>query len=87
MSVRVGVRDFRSKLSHYLDLVKEGTEVVVITERGKAVAELRGPSQLERLIAEGLVRPASKPKGKTPPLRGPYLERPNLSDTVIEGRR
>jgi prevent-host-death family protein len=87
MSVRVGVRDFRSKLSHYLDLVKDGTEVVVVTDRGKAVAELRGPSQLQRLIEEGLVRPATKARGTPTPLRGPRLERPNLSDTVIEGRR
>jgi prevent-host-death family protein len=87
MTVRVGVREFRSKLSHYLDLVKDGSELVVITERGKAVAELSGPSNLERMIEEGLVRPASKPKGKLPPLHGPRLERPNLSDTVIEGRR
>lgn len=87
VTVRVGVREFRAKLSDYLDLVKGGTEVVVITERGKAVARLNGPSNLERLIAEGRVRPASRPKGKLPPLRGPELERPNLSDTVIEMRR
>jgi prevent-host-death family protein len=87
MSVRVGVRDFRSKLSHYLDLVNDGTEVVVITERGKAVAELHGPSQLQRLIEAGLVRPATKSRGTPTPPPGSRLDRPNLSDTVIEGRR
>jgi prevent-host-death family protein len=62
VSVTVGVRKLRENLSHYLDLVKEGREVVVITERGKPVARLEGPSNLERLIAEGRVRPALKPK-------------------------
>jgi len=62
VSVTVGVRKFRENLSYYLDLVKDGTEVVVITERGKPVARLQGPSNLERLIAEGRVRPARKPK-------------------------
>jgi prevent-host-death family protein len=62
MSVTVGIRKFRENLSHYLDLVKEGRESVVITERGKPVARLSGPSNLERMIAEGRVRPARKPK-------------------------
>lgn len=62
VSVTVGVRKFRENLSYYLDLVREGRNVVVITERGKPVARLQGPSNLERLIAEGRVRPARKPK-------------------------
>lgn len=64
MSVTVGIRKFRENLSHYLDLVKEGRESVVITERGKPVARLSGPSNLERMIAEGRVRPARKPKSQ-----------------------
>jgi prevent-host-death family protein len=86
VSVTVGVRKFRENLSHYLDLVKEGREVVVITERGKPVARLEGPSNLERLIAEGRVRPAKRPKRPIPPLEGPELGPPYLSDVVIEGR-
>jgi prevent-host-death family protein len=62
VTVTVGIRKFRENQSHYLDLVKEGREMVVITERGKPVARLQGPSNLERLIAEGRVTPASKPK-------------------------
>ena len=62
MTVTVGVRKLREQLSHYLDLVKDGREVVVITERGKPIARLQGPSNLERLVAEGRVRPAKKPK-------------------------
>lgn len=85
MSVTIGVRKFRENLSHYLDLVKDGSNVVVITERGKPVARLEGPSNLERLIAEGRVRPAKRPKRPLPPLEGPELEPPYLSDVVIEG--
>jgi prevent-host-death family protein len=88
MSVTVGVRKFRENLSHYLDLVKEGREVVVITERGEPVARLSGPSNLERLIAEGRVIPARKPKGAVrlkPPIRidGP----PWPSEILIEDRK
>ena len=61
MSVTVGVRKFRENLRHYLDLVRDGTETVVVTDRGKAIAELHGPSNLQRLIDEGLVRPAKRP--------------------------
>ena len=86
VSVTVGVRKLRENLSHYLDLVREGREVVVITERGKPVARLEGPSNLERLVAEGLVTPAAEPKRPIPPLEGPELGPPYLSDVVIEGR-
>jgi prevent-host-death family protein len=85
VSVTVGVRKFRENLSQYLDLVKDGSNVVVITERGKPVARLEGPSNLERLIAEGRVRPAKRAKRPLPPLEGPELEPPYLSDVVIEG--
>ena len=37
--VEVGVRELKSKLSHYIDLVQHGSEVIV-TEHGKPVATL-----------------------------------------------
>jgi len=86
VSVTVGIRKFRENLSHYLDLVKEGREVVIITERGRPVARLEGPATLERLIAEGKVIPAQKPKRPLPPLdKLPKIGPPYLSDIVIEG--
>jgi antitoxin (DNA-binding transcriptional repressor) of toxin-antitoxin stability system len=88
MSVTVGVRKFRENLRHYLDLVRDGTETVVVTDRGKAIAELHGPSNLQRLIDEGLVRPAKRPKR---PVRTEDLIEidgpPWLSDVVIADRR
>jgi prevent-host-death family protein len=88
MSVTVGVTRFRENLRHYLDLVREGTNVVIITEHGKPVARLQGPSNLERMIAEGRVHPAKRPKR---PLRLDRLieldEPPSLSDMIIEDRK
>jgi prevent-host-death family protein len=61
VSVTVGVRELQANLSAFLDRVKAGEEIV-ITERGKRVARLVGPSKVDQLIAEGRVRPAKKPK-------------------------
>jgi prevent-host-death family protein len=88
VSVTVGIRKFRENLSHYLDLVKDGRQSVVITERGKPVARLSGPSNLEKLIAEGKVTPARRPKR---PIREEDLIKidgpPWLSDVIIADRK
>ena len=58
---RVGVRELRQNLSVYLRRVKDG-ESLEVTEHGHPVAvlsPLREPkSVLDRMIAEGRVRPA-----------------------------
>jgi prevent-host-death family protein len=87
VSVTVGVRKLRESLSYYLDLAKNGGEVV-ITERGKRVARIVGPSKLDQLVNEGRVRPAKRPKTPIRPedliaIDGP----PYLSDIVIEDRK
>ena len=88
MAVTVGVTEFRANLSYYLELVREGTNAVIITEHGKPVARLQGPSNVERMIEEGRIRPAKRPKqpmrrDRRITLDGP----PSLSDTIIEDRR
>lgn len=59
----VGVRELRQSLSMYLDRVKKG-EALTVTEHGNAVAILRPlprtSSVLERLVAEGVARPATR---------------------------
>jgi antitoxin (DNA-binding transcriptional repressor) of toxin-antitoxin stability system len=60
----VAVRELKNRLSSYLREVRDG-EVVLITDRGRVVAELRQPSigtslaahdrAVERLSAEGLL--------------------------------
>ncbi len=93
MAMRVGVRDLRENLRSWLDRVKDGEEIVV-TERGKAIAQLTpldsGRRSLEELVKLGLVRPPLRPKrrhidvSRLPKLEG---DGPTLSDIVIEQRR
>lgn len=66
-----GVRDLKTHLSNYLRDVAGG-DVVLVTDRGRVVAELRPPGAPERaaspadlryrqLVERGLVRPAAAP--------------------------
>lgn len=62
----VALEELENRLSAYLNEVRNG-EVVLVTDRGRVVAELRQPTQraapslgdeaLERLCAEGLLTP------------------------------
>jgi prevent-host-death family protein len=61
VSVTVGVRELRENLSAYLDRVQAGEEVIV-TERGRRVARIVGPSKLDQLIAEGRANPPRRAK-------------------------
>ena len=66
-----GVRDLKTHLSGYLRDVARG-DVVLVTDRGRVVAELRPPGAAERgaspselryrqLVDRGLVKPAAAP--------------------------
>ena len=68
-----GVRDLKTHLSGYLRDIAGG-EVVLVTDRGRVVAELRPPGsstrelsatelRYQRLVERGLLRPASTSKG------------------------
>jgi prevent-host-death family protein len=67
---RVGVRELRQNLSVYLRRVKDG-ETLEVTERGEPVARLTpaftGDSWWDRMIAEGRIIPAKKPRAPLPP--------------------
>jgi antitoxin (DNA-binding transcriptional repressor) of toxin-antitoxin stability system len=69
----VGIKQLKNRLSEYLRLVSHG-ETVLITDRERVVAELRGPSSrslnvatahLADLVDKGLVRPPLAPPGTT----------------------
>lgn len=85
---RVGVRELRQNLSRYLRLVAEG-ERFEVTEHNLPVAIL-GPlpvhsSTLERLIAEGRVRPPRRDLAEL----GPPPELPlemTISEALAEQR-
>ncbi|MBJ7458810.1 MAG: type II toxin-antitoxin system prevent-host-death family antitoxin [Thermoleophilaceae bacterium] len=73
MSESVGIAELRQNLSRYLKLVAAGQSLIV-TDHNRPVAVL-GPvpvkkrsAKLERLIAEGKVRPARSNLGFPPPL-------------------
>jgi prevent-host-death family protein len=72
----VGLKILKNKLSEYVRLAAAG-EAIVITDRGRAVAEIVPPrrepeSVIERGIREGWIRPATRgpdwpPRGKPVP--------------------
>jgi prevent-host-death family protein len=66
----VGLKVLKNKLSEYVRLAAAG-ETVLITDRGRAVAELvppgrRSKSVIERGICEGWITPA-RYRGAAPP--------------------
>ena len=92
----VGVRDLKSRLTHYLRLIKAG-ERVIVTERGKPIALIRPvdgaetqvsiEERLAVLAKQGLIRLPLK-KGrfdlKIPPIKSKGKA---ASRIVIEDRR
>jgi len=85
--MEAGVRELRDRLSHYLNIVRDGHEVTV-TDHGKAVARLvplDRPRALDRLIAQGLVTPAASPKHSR--LAPPVAAKGTVSDLVAEQRQ
>jgi prevent-host-death family protein len=68
---QVGLKTLKNKLSEYVRLAAAG-ETVVITDRGRVVAEIVPPrakpeSIIERGIREGWITPATDRSGKPPP--------------------
>jgi antitoxin (DNA-binding transcriptional repressor) of toxin-antitoxin stability system len=88
--MKVGTKELKNRLSHYLRRVRAG-EVVYVTDRGRIVAELRAMSatgteeaRLHELEASGLVTIG---KGRLPdfePIRS--SEGTRLSDAIVEER-
>ncbi|MEW6682150.1 MAG: type II toxin-antitoxin system prevent-host-death family antitoxin [Nitrospirota bacterium] len=83
----VGIKQLKAHLSRYVRKAQRG-ERVIITERGKEIAELV-PLSSER---EGVLRLASQGKltwsgGKPAGLDGVAVHGKPLSETVLEERR
>lgn len=87
----VGARELKNRLGRYLRQVRTG-ETILVTERGRPVAELRplSPAALDldarlgELAAEGLIRLPTR--RKSPKILRVKLPGPPLSQTIIEDR-
>jgi antitoxin (DNA-binding transcriptional repressor) of toxin-antitoxin stability system len=69
--ISTGIRDLKAHLSRYLRQVAGG-EIVLVTDRGRVVAELRLPRSTatadlrwQELLASGAVRPAADPDDRS----------------------
>lgn len=84
--MRVGVRELRDGLSRHLAEVRKG-HTIVVTDHGAVIARIvpaNQPRALDRLIAEGRVRPATRRKGAAPE---PIATAGSVSDLVTDQRR
>jgi prevent-host-death family protein len=85
----VGARELKTRLGTYLREVREGA-VLVVTERGRPVAELRpiqaaeSEEELQLLANTDLVSPrtAARPQPREPV----EIEGEQLSQTIVEQR-
>lgn len=89
--IAVGVKDLKNRLSEFLREVHRG-EVVLVTDRGRVIAELRQPTGgpaggFERLAAAGVLSPGLPQQADvyaTPPTR----KRPRaLSERLLDEDR
>ena len=87
--ITVGIKQAKSRLAEYLRKVSAG-ERVVITDRGKPIAEITKPRETGNDRLEAMVRDGEafwsggKPKGSKKPAK---LRGASVSDAVIEDRR
>jgi prevent-host-death family protein len=92
MTKTIGARELKNRLGTYLGQVRQGATIVV-TDRGKPVAELRAvapaktdeEARLEELVAAGLVAPRTGEK-LTERRRTLRISGPPLSEAIAEDR-
>lgn len=91
MAITVGTRELKNRLGRYLRMVREGT-VVVVSVRGRPVAELRRIEPPDDQVDERLLDLASQ--GIVTPRTGRGLEQirrvavqgPPVSETIRDDR-
>ena len=87
VTTRVGIRELKSKLSHYLERAAAG-ETIVVTDRGRAKVEIRKLSVEERIqqgIEEGWIRPG-RPGGLSLRDRPRFKGRMTIAEAMAEDR-
>lgn len=89
--MQIGIRALKAQLSQYVRRAAGG-EVIVVTERGRPVAQLvphrsaELPRQVAELVRRGELTLADKPRA-VPKVRGKMRLGSSLTDIVIEERR
>jgi len=89
--LQVGIRALKARLSEFVRRAADG-ETIVVTERGRPVAELvphrstELPGRLAELVRRGEVTLATKPVN-IPRIRARMRPGASLSDVVVEERR
>jgi prevent-host-death family protein len=87
----VGLKILKNKLSEYVRLAAAG-ETIVITDRGRPVAEIVPPRRepetfVELGVREGWLTPASNPGGKPPAAKQvPWLTFEQLMEDLARDR-
>jgi prevent-host-death family protein len=91
----VGIKELKNKLSEYVRLSAAG-ESVLVTDRGRVVAELTPPrpdlpvsswsAKRADLIRRGLLTPARDKSGKLPPRPPPIMTRVELLAELARDR-
>lgn len=91
----VGIRELKARLSHYLREVQRG-EVVLVTDRGRVVAELRTPGGVpdqsetdlgwQRLAASGGLR-VGEPHRAALYRTSPIKSRPGTARALLDEER
>ena len=87
VTTRVGIRELKAKLSHYLDRAEAG-ETIVVTDRGRAKVEIRMLSVEERIqqgIDEGWIRPG-RPGGLSKRPRRRFKGKMTIAEAMAEDR-
>jgi antitoxin (DNA-binding transcriptional repressor) of toxin-antitoxin stability system len=92
----VGIRELKNRLSEYIRLVRAG-EVVMVTDRGEVVAELRAPSpesellkkypRLAEMVRDGRVRLPVKPNHPGAYRRLPAVTPPGTAQRMLDEDR
>jgi antitoxin (DNA-binding transcriptional repressor) of toxin-antitoxin stability system len=83
----VGIRELKAKLSHFIDRAAAG-ETIVVTDRGKAKAELRALSvdaRIQQGIDEGWITPGRGGPFRPLPGRG-AKGRMTIAEAMAEDR-
>jgi len=94
----VGIRELKNRLSEYVRLVKDGEEVVMVTDRGEVVAELRAPEVpsndllqqypgLVDMARRGLIRLPSLPHRQGLYPRLPSVTPPGTAQRLLDEER